>query len=350
MTDADRIRAMREEGKIDDAQARRLLAAIEAIEEAEREAPTQDTQQAPTDGAGHAGPDASSVAEDEGAPAGGARTVVAGSSGVKDAADAISTAVTSAVEAATSALRTPAPPTPPAPPEMPTMARSTPAEAEDATALADTSSEVDRWLTVQLFACAVDATVDPALDAPVAETKDGTVTVEKHGNDWRITQAGKAEGTWLERLVSGVNQSKMRVRVPPRTGVRLDAKAGDVDLHGIPVLTGQLMAGDLDADGLKAVDLSVKAGDVTLNLDPIPGRHAVRLSVGDLDVRLAEGADVRVEGSVSIGDARARAPFVAERRGMVAHDVSGVKGAGEATLQLVVGTGDLAVKGPRNGS
>lgn len=266
MTDADRIRALRDEGRIDEAQAERLLRALDDIA----------AEQGPT------------------------------------AAPAV----------------------------------DTPADAGRAT---DTSPDVDRWARIDLFACTLEVHVDAALDAPVAEAVRGEVRVESHDGGWRVVQPTRPDGTWLDRLVDGVQQTRVNLRLPARTGIDLDVKAGDVELDGVPALRGRLMAGDLDARGLRAVDVAVNAGDVELELDPAPGLHRVRLSVGDLDVTLPDGADVRVEGHVQVGDAEASPPFATERSGMVAERIEGVMGEGRATLRIDVGTGDLKVEARRHG-
>lgn len=288
MNDADRIRALRDEGRIDDAQAQRLLQALDAIATEESAVPHVEP------------PPPSAPASSPGAA-------------------------------------------PAAAPAAPRPAAGDPAAA------VDTAPDVDHWTRIELFACAVEAEVDPALTAPAIDARLGEVHLEETETGWRITQGGPREGTWLERLVDGVRGTRVNLRLPPRTGVDLDVKAGDVEMTGVPALRGRLMAGDLDARGLRAVDIAVNAGDLDLRLDPAPGLHRVRLSVGDAEVHLPRTADVRVEGYVSIGDASASAPFGTERRGMVAEQIEGVMGEGRATLRIDVGTGDLDVKVDRDG-
>lgn len=202
---------------------------------------------------------------------------------------------------------------------------------------------IESWVTIELLACSIRVEVDDSLAEPIAEVTRGDVEVKAGDGGWRVVQQGRQDG-WLERLASGALGSRLELRLPTRTGVHLDVKAGDVELVGVPALRGQLAAGDLDASGLEAVDLKVGAGDVDLELDPTDGAHRVRLAVGDLEVRLARGADVRVEGHVSIGDASARAPLEAKRVGLVAASLTGVLGEGRARLRLDVGTGDLEVR------
>jgi len=300
MNDADRIRALRDEGRIDDAQAQRLLQALDAISAEEAVSappPSRPTgPDAPPEGQAPPAPDAPSAVQAPPAPAGAARP---GASEPPPAVDAL--------------------------------------------------ADVDRWARIELFACALEAEIDPSISAPALDARMGEVRLEDTESGWRIVQGGPREGTWLERLVDGVRGTRVHLRLPPRTGVDLDVKAGDVELSGVPALRGRLMAGDLDARDLRAVDIAVNAGDLDLRLDPAPGLHRVRLSVGDAEVRLPQGADVRVEGHVSIGDANASAPFGTERKGMVAESIEGVMGQGRATLRVDVGTGDLDVKVDRDG-
>jgi hypothetical protein len=290
MNDADRIRALRDEGRIDDAQAERLLAALgELSADAAPEPAAPPPAERPVPPAPAPDPD-------------------------PDATDAASDATRSAPRAA------------------------------------DLLDEVERWVRVELFACALDVRVDPDAQEPRVDARKGDVQLEASGDGWRVTQARGEQATWLERLVDGVQGTRLDLVLPPRTGVHLDVKAGDVEIAGVPALVGRLAAGDLDARGLRAVDLSVSAGDVDLGLDPAPGAHRVRLSVGDLSVHLPTTADVRVDGEVSIGDASAFAPLATERRGMVAESLHGTLGEGRATLRLEVGTGDLDVRRDDDGS
>lgn len=305
MTESDRIRALRDEGRIDDVQARRLLNALGVL-----------------------GVDA----ELRGEP-----VDAAASSGERTAADTVAAAST-APAVATISDDPPSDAAPSAPAND-----SAGSDANTRPSATDHLPGVRRWARVELFACELDVVIDAGLDAPIAETKDGEVGVETTEDGWRIAQRDRVEGSWLERLIDGVQQGRVKLRLPEATGVHLDVKAGDVDLDGVPALRGRLMAGDLDARGLRAVDVAVSAGDVDLALDPSEGAHRVRLSVGDLSIRLPAHADVEVEGHVSIGDASASAPFVTRRTGMVAQLVQGTMGQGRATLRADVGTGDLSI-------
>lgn len=328
MNDADRIRALRHEGRIDDAQAERLLNALGAIEAddvaASRAHPPDDAHRA----ASGAPPQAESIA-----------------------GEAVFGATASGATVGRRAPPTTTPPpagAPSGPGTAPGAASEPDVETPDASTAKYEAAGVDRWARIDLFACEATILIDPAITAPAVDAKDGGIEVEDLDGGWRVGQRG-GDGTWLERLVDGVQRSRIRLRLPPRTGVRLDVKAGDVDIRGVPALRGRLMAGDLDASGLRAVDVVVAAGDVDLAIDPVPGAHRLRLSVGDAKVRLADGADVRVEGHVSIGDASAPHPFVTARKGMVAASVDGTLGEGRATVRIDVGTGDLKVETGHDG-
>jgi len=307
MTEAERIRALRDQGRIDDVQARRLLNAL-GVSDVDAELNSE--------------------------PAG------------DDAVEAPVTVMTAASAESDQTAATPAADIPEAAAPEPAAPQSAAAKSAADTRPAATEhiAEVRRWARIELFACELDVTIDAGVAVPAVETKNGEVGVETTDDGWRIAQRDRSEGNWLERLIDGVHQGRVTLRLPEGTGVDLDVKAGDVELHGVPALRGRLLAGDLDARGLRAVDLSVSAGDVDLSLDPTAGMHRVRLSVGDLSIRLPAHADVEVEGHVSIGDASASAPFSTRRTGMVAQLVQGTMGQGSATLRADVGTGDLTVR------
>lgn len=319
MTEADRIRALRDEGRIDDVQARRLLNALGVpdVDAALRGEPVDEA-------AGSAVPSAADA-----------------SAGGGDAATNTTTTTTDGRPSDAASDR---------PSDRPSDSAT---DASDRPTATGQLPDVRRWARVELFACELDVVVEAGLDAPIAETKDDEVGVDATEDGWRVGQRDgqrdRAEGSWLERLIDGVHQGRVKLRLPEATGVHLDVKAGDVDLDGVPALRGRLMAGDLDARGLRAVDVAVSAGDVDLALDPAEGAHRVRLSVGDLSIRLPAHANVEVEGHVSIGDASATAPFVTKRTGMVAQIVQGTMGRGRATLRADVGTGDLSIVSDSHG-
>lgn len=298
MDEAARVRALRDQGRIDDAQAERLLAALG--EEREASGPASPSY-GPAPAAVGAVPSASpEVGAEEG------DAVAAGTS----------SGVTSTGTDAT---------------------RSRPSTGTSATG---TAGVVRRWARVEMFAGTLRIEVDAGLDAPRAEADAGDLEVTRDGDGWRIAQKAKGDADWIERIVDAWNRSRVTVRLPSDTGVDLDIKAGDVELHDVPALRGRLMAGDLDAYGLRAVDVALNAGDLDLRLDPIAGEHRVKMTVGDAEIRFPADAGVSVQGRVTVGDVSAPAPFETRRSG-VSERVSGTLGDGRAALSVEVATGDL---------
>lgn len=297
MDEAERIRTLRDEGRISGEQAERLLAALDQLGATEH----ADGSEAPHGMSG------------------------ATSAGAADAPDAMGDRPSTE-----SSRRT----------QGPHASAAGGTEAVRAEAAAEV---VSRWVRVGMFAGSVRVSVDPAVSAPSVQSDGGEVDVVETPEGWRVEQRRSDEGNWIERLVEGVRRARLQMRVPADTGVHLDVKAGDVRLEGVPALRGRLLAGDLDATGLRAVDVAVHAGDVDLEIDPAPGLHRLRLTVGDAKVRLPSHADVRVDGRVTVGDASAPAPFRADRSG-VAERLEGVMGEGRARLEVRLATGDFGLK------
>lgn len=217
---------------------------------------------------------------------------------------------------------------------------------DDAPTPESTPSDVPRtWTTVHATACSLDIRVDATLHEPRLDVRQGDLTLERNDDGWHLHQGkpGDEPGR-LSRFLKRLHHAKGTLTLPEGTGVHLDVTAGDLDLHGVPALTGRLHAGDVEARGLHAIDLKVHVGDVDIHLDPVPGNHRIHLSVGDLDVRLAHGADVTLHGHVDVGDAEAARPFHHERRGLIAAAIEGTSGSGTANLHASVGTGDLTIR------
>ena len=201
-----------------------------------------------------------------------------------------------------------------------------------------------RWIHLDMLAGDVTVMVDEDLDAPCLDGgEEGGMKLEKQGEDYYLSQfGGRSEGGFLERLMGGFRHNKLSLRIPQGFGVELSMKAGDVNLKGVPYLRGGLLAGDLDADALEGVDLTMSAGDVKLGLRPTSGSHRVVTTAGDVTIFLLPGSSARVEGGVNIGDISLTPPFERERQGL-GQRFHGVVGGGDAELELKLSTGDLKV-------
>ncbi|HZW99651.1 MAG TPA: hypothetical protein VFF10_06270, partial [Trueperaceae bacterium] len=131
---------------------------------------------------------------------------------------------------------------------------------------------------------------------------------------------------------------------PPDYGLNVMATAGEVRTVGVKYLRGRMRAGELTADLLEGVDFGMTAGEFTATLDLRPGDHMVTLGAGDLNVRLRESANVRLQGRVSIGDVDSRVPGLHRSGSGLGGSVEGTLGTGAANLDLRVTTGDLDVR------
>lgn len=202
-----------------------------------------------------------------------------------------------------------------------------------------------RWLRIEMLAGDVDVHVDAEASA-VRATVDGEREIELEDTEQglRLRQFPRgADGSFLDRLLGGLRRGDTEVVLPPGWGIELAMKAGDVSLQGVAWLRGHLVAGDVDADALEGIDLTMNAGDVDVALHPTVGEHRIALSAGDVEVRLRQGSSVRVEGAVSIGDATVSAPLTSQRRGM-GERFEGTVGDGAAELELRLSTGDVTVR------
>lgn len=221
-----------------------------------------------------------------------------------------------------------------------------PEPAADASDAALGWPDAGRWVRISMLAGDLDVRLDEGIDEPVVRSADGAtaaVKLEPAGDGYRIAQFGGTQGDLLGRLMGGLRRSDLDVRLPPGFNLQLDVKAGDVTVRDIPYLRGSLLAGDLDASGLRGIDLTMQAGDVDLDLAPQAGRHRVRVSAGDVTVRLRPDASVAFAGRVSIGEIRTDGDATSERSGLGASVATKV-GAGDASLDVRLSTGQLTLK------
>lgn len=206
-----------------------------------------------------------------------------------------------------------------------------------------------RWVDVELMAGDVRVSVDESLTAPVASTKGaGKTELEETGEGYRYRGTGSSTDDGLiGRFIGSMKAGRTDLAIPAGYGLRLDMKAGHVDITGpIPFLTGHLLAADLDARELHGVDLTVSAGDVDLALRIDEGENRIKAIAGDLNVRLLPGSDVSVSGTVSIGDLSLPREWRHRSRGL-GNDFEHELGEGRGRLRIELGTGDLDVEADR---
>ncbi|MEJ2666558.1 MAG: DUF4097 family beta strand repeat-containing protein [Deinococcales bacterium] len=325
MDETERIHKMVEAGTITDAEAERLLNVLQEIDDAERELAASGEamedrarQVADPSGAGSPSPSERSVPPETGHNSG---------AGVASTAEPAGTG-TAAMGAA------------PPVPEPGARPPSAPAPATGAAA-----PEGVRWLHITLLAGDVEVRSVPGLDEVELAGQQGSVQLEPTADGYVLRHQRDGGGdSWVDRVLSRLRAGNVRVRVPEGFGVDLNVTAGDVDMDGVAYLRGRLTSGDLSAHGLKGIDFLTAAGDVDLGMTLTEGRHSVRATVGDVNIRLGAASSVAVEGSVSIGDASVRVPgFELDRHG-IGQRFQGRMGDGAATLAVHVTTGDLNVK------
>jgi hypothetical protein len=199
-----------------------------------------------------------------------------------------------------------------------------------------------RWVTVEMIAGDLDVWAVDGLTSPEVEGGPGNINVEDTPDGYAVKFAPDRGGA-LDRFLSHVRSGSLRVRVPPDFGVVVKATAGDVDLHGVRYLRGNLTAGDLSADRLEGIDFSSMAGDVEVSLRITGGQHVLTMGAGDVEVVLDDRSDVRVEAAVSIGDVSSEASGFSHSRRTVGGEMTGQLGSGEGRLELRATTGDIQV-------
>jgi hypothetical protein len=203
-----------------------------------------------------------------------------------------------------------------------------------------------RWVDVQLLAGDLEIQVEQGLESPTVSSKGpGEMGLEKTERGYRLAGGvGADDSSLLGRLLGGIARGKVELCIPTGWGVKLDMKAGDVEVRGpLAFLKGDLLAGDLDADELHGVDLQVKAGDIDLAVRIAEGGHRIQALAGDLNVRLLRDSHVQLTGRVNIGDLSLPGEWTRSGRALGA-SFERTLGRGTGKLALELGTGDLDVE------
>lgn len=202
-----------------------------------------------------------------------------------------------------------------------------------------------QWLEVRLLAGDLKIAVDESADVPSASSSEGgELALDPIEDGFRVGAGRKEDGSILGRFLGGISRGTTSVRVPKGWGVRLEMKAGEVDIAGpLAFLAGHLLAGDLDADEVHGIDLSVSAGDVDVALLIEGGRNRLHAVAGDINVRLLAGSDSKVRGRVNIGDLSVPDGW-ARRNAGIGSSFEHTVGQGSGELSLELGTGDLKIR------
>ncbi|MCY4353622.1 MAG: DUF4097 family beta strand repeat-containing protein [Truepera sp.] len=286
MSDRDRIRALVEEGRISSDEAERLIATLDEIDEVERVLPEPIVQP------------------------------------VAPAAVGQAEAKIAAVTGSATAGETQAVGTEPAPRSL---------------------QDGGGWVVVDGLAGEVKVTVDCSVGEPVLVGDEG-VRLEREGSYYCVSQLGGGSGGLVDRLVGGFRRSSLRLKIPKDYGLELKMKTGQVQVCGeLSYLKGSILAGEVDVEAARGVDLSLSAGELNLGLRLLEGKHRVRTSVGEVNLTLLSGSSVRAEGRSSIGDVRVGSRFEKEAQG-IGHSFKGQIGSGDADLSVRVSTGAVKVK------
>ncbi|MEX2536380.1 MAG: hypothetical protein WD273_12365 [Trueperaceae bacterium] len=208
-----------------------------------------------------------------------------------------------------------------------------------------TAPEGLQWVEVNVLAGDLEIEVDKDSKTPTAvRSGAGEISLDRTERGFKLGSFGSKNDSILGRIFSGISQGNTKLTIPPGWGIRLQMKAGEVNIHGpLAFLSGHLLAGDLDADEVHGVDLNVSAGDIDLGLKISEGSNLVHAVAGDINVRLLPGSDVKVSGRVSIGDLSLPEGWSRRRTGLGAA-FEHTLGEGRGALSLELSTGDLDVE------
>lgn len=225
--------------------------------------------------------------------------------------------------------RPPVPEAPPAPPQPGATPAAQPAPTDA------------RWVQLEALAGDLIVTVDESLESPTIKTDGpGAPSIEPSAQGFRVTW-NEQTGSFLDKMLGRLKAGNLSMSLPKGYGLDLAASAGNVTLHDVPYLRGHLTAGNLKATRLKGVDFAGRAGNLMAEVELTAGTHQLKVTAGNVNVKLAPNSDVHVKAEASIGDVSSKVPGLKPSNGGLGGSLNGAYGAGAATLDVRVTTGNI---------
>ncbi len=176
----------------------------------------------------------------------------------------------------------------------------------------------------------------------VRRAQDGTLRASSQGRGaidlrregltaWLKARGG--EGLRVGPLTLGKSQLKIDVWLPEGWGVDLRMGMGSFRADALAFLRGKLSMGEVHVDRLEGLDFHLSMGEFVAGLAVRSGRHTLRVSMGEVRLRVLPGASLRVEGGTSMGGFK-----------------GGVYGGGAAVLEVHAGMGSVHVENGGEGA
>lgn len=185
-----------------------------------------------------------------------------------------------------------------------------------------------RWVKVHMLAGNIEASVDPSLQTP--QLTRGNADMRSVGQDVELdVQAVRSD--FLGGLLGGIKAGDIELKLPKGWGLEVDGKAGEVDVKDVACLRGRVLAGNVELERVHGLDLSVRAGNVEGSLLLTEGQHHLKVSMGNAELKLLEGSNVKVTPHVSLGNVSPHHPPV--------------MGEGRALLDVTVSMGNVEIRG-----
>jgi hypothetical protein len=135
---------------------------------------------------------------------------------------------------------------------------------------------------------------------------------------------------FLGGLLGSIRAGDIELKLPQGWGLEIDGKAGEVDVKDVACLRGRMMAGNVELERVHGLDLSVRAGNVEGSLLLTEGHSNLKVSMGNVELKLLPGSDVKVTPHVSLGNVSPAQPSVL--------------GAGKALLDISVSMGNVELR------
>ncbi len=210
------------------------------------------------------------------------------------------------------------------------------------------------WVHIDAFAGDIEVRVDNTLNAPLINDGENYKLKEKNKNFFifhKKLAKNKASKSIIDEIGNFVSNlgndlgENLTLTIPAGYGLRINSKAGNVELSDVPFVYIRCFAGNIELKDIGGVDLDSKAGDVEISMRATQYKNKIKASAGNINLKLKNGSSVNLKAKVGVGNMSHNLSSELEnysfKEGLTAAKLAATIGNGDADFDIKLGAGNL---------